>query len=326
MSAIILRTSRLTKTYLSGRGKAQKTVEAVKGVDLEVHQGEIFGFLGPNGAGKSTTLKMLTTLLAPTAGDATIVGHDLRQHPQKVRACIGYVSQAGGTDTFSNAYENLILQARLYGVSQAVAAAQAQDLVTRFQMSEFATRTAKSYSGGQKRRLDLALGIVHRPTIVFLDEPTTGLDPQSRAYFWEEIMRLKQDGMTIFLTTHYLEEADNLCDRVAIIDHGEIVALDTTEALKRQTGGESITVGFNHEALAEQAKVRLGDVTFIQKIIHQDFKLHLYVQDGGAMLAEVLRILDKEGIAVQTIGLSRPSLDDVFLQQTGRSLRETGKE
>jgi ABC-2 type transport system ATP-binding protein len=310
MSDIILRTTRLTKTYLSGRGKAQKTVEAVKGVDLEVRQGEIFGFLGPNGAGKSTTLKMLTTLLAPTAGGATIVGHDLRKHPQKVRACIGSVSQAGGTDTFSNAYENLILQARLYGVSQTVAAA----------------RTAKSYSGGQKRRLDLALGIVHRPTIVFLDEPTTGLDPQSRAYFWEEIMRLKEDGMTIFLTTHYLEEADNLCDRVAIIDHGEIVALDTTEALKRQTGGECITVGFNHESLAEQAKVLFGGVSFIQKIIHQDFKLHLYVQDGGAMLAEVLRILDKEGIAVQTIGLSRPSLDDVFLQQTGRSLRETGKE
>ncbi len=326
MENVILRTSRLTKTYTSGRGKSQKTVEAVKGVDLEVYRGEIFGFLGPNGAGKSTTLKMLTTLLAPTAGDATVVGHDLLLHPQKVRECIGYVSQAGGTDTFSNAYENLILQARLYGVSQAQAAKQAQDLVTRFQMTEFAERTAKTYSGGQKRRLDLALGIVHQPTIVFLDEPTTGLDPQSRAYFWEEIVRLKQEGMTIFLTTHYLEEADNLCDRVAIIDHGEIVALDTTEALKRQTGGECITVGFNHEALAERAKTLFGDASFVQKIIHQDFKLHLYVLDGGAMLAEVLRMLDKEGIPVQTIGLSRPSLDDVFLQQTGRSLRNSGKE
>ncbi len=326
MNEIILRTAKLTKTYTSGRGKAQKTVEAVKRVDLDVYRGEIFGFLGPNGAGKSTTLKMLTTLLAPTAGDAIVVGHDLLKHPQKVRECIGYVSQAGGTDTFANAYENMILQARLYGISHAKAAAKATDLVGRFQMTEFADRTAKSYSGGQKRRLDLALGIVHQPTIVFLDEPTTGLDPQSRAYFWEEIVRLKQDGMTIFLTTHYLEEADNLCDRVAIIDHGEIVALDTTEALKKQTGGESITIGFNHESIAEQARVLLGDASFVQKIIHQDFKLHIFVQDGGALIAEVLRLLDKAAIPVQTIGLSRPSLDDVFLQQTGRSLRDTGNE
>jgi ABC-2 type transport system ATP-binding protein len=325
MNDIILQTSGLTKTFVTGRGKAQKTVEAVKGVDLEVHRGEIFGFLGPNGAGKSTTLKMLTTLLAPTSGVATIVGHDLLRDPQKVRENIGYVSQAGGTDTYANVYENLELQARLYGLSASQAADNARDLATRFQMTEFATRTAKSYSGGQKRRLDLALGIVHRPTLVFLDEPTTGLDPQSRAYFWEEIVRLKKDGMTIFLTTHYLEEADNLCDRVAIIDHGVIVAVDTTEVLKRQSGGESITVGFNHEAQAEAAKNLLAGQPFIQKAIHKDLKLHLFVQDGGALLAEVLRILDKESIAVQTIGLSRPSLDDVFLQHTGRSLREDGK-
>lgn len=325
MNDIVLQTSGLTKTFVTGRGKAQKTVEAVKGVDLEVHRGEIFGFLGPNGAGKSTTLKMLTTLLAPTSGAATIVGHDLLRDPQKVRENIGYVSQAGGTDTYANVYENLELQARLYGLSASQAADNAKDLANRFQMTEFATRTAKSYSGGQKRRLDLALGIVHRPTLVFLDEPTTGLDPQSRAYFWEEIVRLKKDGMTIFLTTHYLEEADNLCDRVAIIDHGVIVAVDTTEVLKRQSGGECITVGFKNEAQAEAAKNLLSGQAFIQKVIHQDFKLHLYVQDGGALLAEVLRILDKESIAVQTIGLSRPSLDDVFLQHTGRSLREDGK-
>ncbi len=324
--SIILQTAGLTKTFVTGRGKAQKTVEAVKGVDLEVRQGEIFGFLGPNGAGKSTTLKMLTTLLAPSSGKATIVGHDLLLDPQKVRENIGYVSQAGGTDTYSNAIENLVLQARLYGLSQAQAAKSAADLTKRFQMTEFASRAAKTYSGGQKRRLDLALGIVHNPTIVFLDEPTTGLDPQSRAYFWEEIVRLKNEGMTIFLTTHYLEEADNLCDRVAIIDHGTIVAVDTTEALKKQTGGECITVGFNHEAQAEQALKLLGEREFIQKTILQEFKLHLYVRDGGALIAEVLRILDREGIAIQTIAMSRPSLDDVFLQQTGRSLREDGKE
>jgi ABC-2 type transport system ATP-binding protein len=326
MDNVILRAAKLTKTYVSGRGKAQKTVEAVKGVDLEVMQGEVFGFLGPNGAGKSTTLKMLTTLLAPTSGEATIVGHDLLKHPEQVRARIGYVSQAGGTDTFADAYENLILQARLYGISHAQATAKARDLVERFQMTEFASRTAKTYSGGQKRRLDLALGIVHQPTIVFLDEPTTGLDPQSRAYFWEEIVRLKNEGMTIFLTTHYLEEADNLCDRVAIMDHGEVVALDTTSELKRQTGGECITIAFNQEAQAAKALALLGGQAFVQKSIHQDLKLHLYVQDGGALLAETLRILDKGEVAVQTIGMSRPSLDDVFLQKTGRSLRDEGKE
>jgi ABC-2 type transport system ATP-binding protein len=324
MEKIILRTQKLTKTFYAGKGPKKKAVEAVKGVDLEVYKGEIFGFLGPNGAGKSTTLKMLTTLLAPTSGEAQVVGHDLLRNPQQVREAIGYVSQAGGTDTHATAIENLVLQARLYGVSKVDAHKSAQDLVQRFQMAEFANRLAKTYSGGMKRRLDLALGIVHRPTLVFLDEPTTGLDPQSRAYFWEEIVRLKNDGMTIFLTTHYLEEADNLCDRVAIIDNGTIVAVDTTAELKRQTGGECISIGFLQEAQSAQALKLLGGQAFVQKSIHQDAKLHLYVQDGSAMLVEVLRMLDKEGIPVQTIGLSRPSLDDVFLQKTGRSLREEG--
>lgn len=322
---IILRTKGLTKTFVTGRGKGQKTVEAVKGVDLEVHRGEIFGFLGPNGAGKSTTLKMLTTLVAPTSGEALIMGHDLLTSPKQVRSCIGYVSQAGGTDTYANAIENLVLQARLYGMSSADALKRAHELVERFQMTEFATRTAKSYSGGQKRRLDLALGMVHLPALVFLDEPTTGLDPQSRAYFWSEIVRLKNDGMTVFLTTHYLEEADNLCDRVAIIDHGTIVAVDNTETLKKKSGGESIIVGFNHETQAEQALTLLSGQSFVQKAIRQDLKVHLFVQDGNALLPEVLRILDRDGVAIQTIAMSRPSLDDVFLQHTGRSLREGGE-
>lgn len=208
---MILKTSKLCKTFSSGRGKKMKSVEAVKGVDLEVKQGEIFGFLGPNGAGKSTTLNMLTTLLAPTKGKAVVAGFDLLTQPEKVREQIGYVSQAGGADGFSSAFENLVLQARLYGISAADAVSKATELIDRFQMKEFAVREANTYSGGQKRRLELALGIVHRPSLVFLDEPTTGLDPQSRAYFWEEILRLKKEGMTVFLTTHYLEEADHLC-------------------------------------------------------------------------------------------------------------------
>jgi ABC-2 type transport system ATP-binding protein len=321
-SKIILQTSNLSKTFSSGKGKKMKNVEAVKSVDLEVKEGQIFGFLGPNGAGKSTTLNILTTLLAPTSGKAMVVGFDLLKHPQKVREQIGYLSQAGGADTFSNAFENLLLQARLYGIAKNEASKIATELIERFQMSDFATREARSYSGGQKRRLELALGIVHQPKLVFLDEPTTGLDPQSRAYFWEEIKRLKKDGMTIFLTTHYLEEADNLCDRVAIIDHGTMVALDTPLQLKRQIGGESITVDFAQEKDTEQAKTLFESLSFIRKIFRQENKLFLFVENGESLIAEVLRVLDKENIPIQTIGLSRPSLDDVFLQKTGRSLRE----
>jgi len=322
MSDAMLQTSHLSKTFFAGRGKKAKDVEAVKDVDLEVRKGEIFGFLGPNGAGKSTTLNMLTTLLAPTNGKATVAGYDLLRYPQKVREQIGYVSQAGGADTFANAYENLLLQARLYGIAKAKASQKATELVARFQMSDFAGREARTYSGGQKRRLELALGIVHQPTLVFLDEPTTGLDPQSRAYFWEEIKRLKTEGMTVFLTTHYLEEADHLCDRVAIIDHGTIVALDTPTQLKREIGAESISVDFATDVDTERANAVLGSMPVIQKMYRQENKLFLFVQDGGSMMAEVLRIIDKENIPIQSIGLSRPSLDDVFLQKTGRSLRE----
>ena len=322
MSNTILQTEHLSKTFLSGKGKKKKQVEAVKSVDLEVKEGEIFGFLGPNGAGKSTTLNILTTLLPPTSGKATVTGFDLLKHPQKVRKQIGYVSQAGGADTFANASENLMLQARLYGIGKTESQKIAAELIERFQMSEFATREAKTYSGGQKRRLELALGIVHRPKLVFLDEPTTGLDPQSRAYFWEEIKRLKQEGMTVFLTTHYLEEADNLCDRVAIIDHGTIVALDTPIQLKRETGGESITLEFKDTPSCELMSEKFKTMPFTRNVYTQENKLYLFVENGESLLAEVLRILDKENIPIQTIGLSRPSLDDVFLQKTGRSLRE----
>jgi ABC-2 type transport system ATP-binding protein len=322
MSEAMLLTNNLSKTFSSGKGKKVKKIEAVKGVDLEVKPGEIFGFLGPNGAGKSTTLNMLTTLLSPTDGKATVAGFDLLKHPQKVREQIGYVSQAGGADTFANAFENLLLQARLYGITKAIASQKATELIERFQMSDFAEREAKTYSGGQKRRLELALGIVHQPKLVFLDEPTTGLDPQSRAYFWGEIKRLKDEGMTVFLTTHYLEEADNLCDRVAIIDHGTIVALGTPLELKKESGGESITVDLSNNSDTDRVKALFGSVSFVQKIFIQENKLYLFVQDGDGLIAEVLRMLDKEKISIQTIGLSRPSLDDVFLQKTGRSLRE----
>jgi len=318
----ILETAGLSKTFSSGKGKKHKLVEAVKGVDLLVNRGEVFGFLGPNGAGKTTTLNMLTTLLAPTSGKATVAGFDLSANPEKVREQIGYVSQEGGADTFSDAYDNLILQSRLYGFSANEAKIKAGELIRRFQMEDFASREASTYSGGQKRRLELALGIVHRPSLVFLDEPTTGLDPQSRAYFWEEIAQLKKEGMTVFLTTHYLEEADHLCDRVAIMDHGCVVALDTPAELKRSIGLESILIDFARDRDLGKAKGLLAGLSQVSKSFSDENTLHLFVKDGGSMIAEVLRILDREGIAVQTIGMSRPSLDDVFLEKTGKSLRE----
>lgn len=316
--SIILRADKLSKTFFSKK----QTVTAVKGIDLEVHSGEIFGFLGPNGAGKSTTLDMLTTLLTPTSGQAFVCGFDLLRAPEKIRQQIGYVSQTGGADGVFNTMENLGLQARLYGIDKAKAVSIAANLVDRFQMKEFAARPAGSYSGGQKRRLELALGIVHTPKLLFLDEPTTGLDPQSRAYFWQEIKRLKAAGMTVFLTTHYLEEADNLCDRIAIVDHGAVIEVDTPTNMKRMVGAESIVIDFLDENIAASAEELFEGATFVKKLCADGRRLTLFVESGASLLPEVMQLLGAKDIFAQTIGISQPSLDDVFLQKTGRSLRE----
>src|SRR6185437_14319146 len=218
------------------------SVEAVRGIDLQVGEGEIFGFLGPNGAGKTTTLRMLTTLLPIDQGEVFIAGLDVRRQPSDVRRHIGYVSQAGGSDAPATVRENLLLQAQLYGAGQAEAAKRTTELIDIFELDTFAERPVLSYSGGQRRRLDLALGIVHRPEVLFLDEPTTGLDPQNRANLWDQVRQLRAAGTTIFLTTHYLEEADALSDRLSIIDHGQIVATGTPEELKRNLAGDVITI------------------------------------------------------------------------------------
>lgn len=243
----VIETHQLRKTfvaYTGGKGGKQRLpdVEAVKGIDLTVREGEIFAFLGPNGAGKSTTQRMLATLLPPTDGSASVVGHDLARQADQIRRCIGYVSQAGGSDIEATGRENLILQGRLFRQKRAVAQARAEALIRVFQLGDFADRPAKTYSGGQRRRLDIALALVHEPRLLFLDEPTTGLDPQSRAHLWGEIRRLRGNGLTVFLTTHYLEEADALADRVAIIDGGQIVAEGTPAALKAQIGGAGVTL------------------------------------------------------------------------------------
>ncbi|WP_089247549.1 ATP-binding cassette domain-containing protein [Asanoa hainanensis] len=318
----MIETSGLRKSFRSRQGREKKTVEAVRGVDLRVDEGEIFGFLGPNGAGKTTTLRMLATLIVPDGGAATVAGVDLMRDPGEVRRRIGYVAQGGSTWDDSTAREELVLQARLYGIGKSVALERAARALDAFQLSEYADRKCKTYSGGQRRRVDIALGIIHEPRVVFLDEPTTGLDPQSRAHMWDEIRRLRTEGMTVFITTHYLEEADALCDRIAIMDNGEVVAEGTPAALKREISHDVITVGLNG-ATAEAATL-LDSVTFVSRLEKLDTGdgLRLFVEDGATAMPQVLRELERNGVTLKSIELHRPSLDDVFLTKTGRSLRE----
>jgi ABC-2 type transport system ATP-binding protein len=322
----IIETTDLRKQFKARQGKGKpQLVEAVRGINMTVQKGEIFGFLGPNGAGKSTTLRMLSTLLQPDGGAATVAGHDLRREPGKVRERIGYVSQAGGTDPNLTARENLVLQARLYGLDRSPAQTRAAELIVALDLDSFADRRAKTFSGGQKRRLDIALGMAHRPALLFLDEPTTGLDPQSRAHLWEEVKRLRAEGTTVFLTTHYLEEADALCDRLAIIDNGQIVAEGTPDMLKRQIAGDVVTLGLeSHNGAVGHAYDLLSTQPFVREA-HKgnDGQLQLYVERGEEALPTILRVLDGANLTIQAIALSRPSLDDVFLRKTGRSLRES---
>jgi ABC-2 type transport system ATP-binding protein len=304
-----------------------KLVEAVQGVDLRVEAGEVFGLLGPNGAGKTTTLRMLATLLPPSGGRATVAGRDLLREPGRVRERIGYVGQAGGADQGATAREDLTLQARLYGRGRGAARDRAAELIAALELAAFADRPARTCSGGQRRRRDLALGLVHRPAILFLDEPTTGLDPQSRARLWDEVRRLRADGTAVFLTTHYLDEADALCDRLAIVDGGRVVAAGTPDALKRQIAGDVVTLGLNgQDGARERAAALLAAQPFVREVQAEANGLRLYVERGEAALPALLRLLDGAGLTVGALALARPTLDDVFLRQTGRSLREAPQE
>ncbi|MET7965157.1 ATP-binding cassette domain-containing protein [Micromonospora sp. NPDC005305] len=319
----MIETRGLRKSFRSRAGRETKTVDAVRGVNLEVAEGEIFGFLGPNGAGKTTTLRMLATLIEPDGGEATIAGADLRKDPAEVRRRIGYVAQGGSTWDESTAREELVLHARLYGIGKADAHRRATRALDAFQLSEYADRKCKTYSGGQRRRVEIALGIIHEPKIVFLDEPTTGLDPQSRAHMWDEIRRLRSEGMTVFITTHYLDEADALCDRIAIMDHGEVVAEGTPAELKREISGEVVLVGLDAATTPHAAEL-LDTEAYVSKLETADEGgLRLYVEEGATAIPQVLRRLDHAGLELRSIELHRPSLDDVFLTKTGRSLRES---
>jgi ABC-2 type transport system ATP-binding protein len=301
--------------------KSRKTeIEAVRGVDLSVGTGEIFGFLGPNGAGKTTTLRMLATLLTPTAGEATVAGADLRREPQQVRERIGYVPQGGSTDPAETGRGELVIQGRLYGMNKTDAVKRAAEVLDALDLEAAADRKIQTYSGGMKRRLDVGLGIVHRPSALFLDEPTTGLDPQARARMWDEIRALREGGTTVFLTTHYLEEADALADRLAIIDHGRIVAEGTADELKRQVAGDVVTLGVNGATERVLETVRLQP--FVREATGEDGLVRLLVERGETAVPQILRLLDGAGLEAASISLHRPSLDDVFLRQTGRSLRD----
>jgi ABC-2 type transport system ATP-binding protein len=308
----------LARTFTS-RGR---DVEAVRGVDLDVHAGELVGFLGPNGAGKTTTLRMLTTLLRPTAGTATVGGVDLLADPVGVRKKIGYVAQGGGTAPECRVIEEIEIQGRFYGLSKADAVRRGAELSEQLDIAGLEERLVATLSGGQKRRLDIALGLIHSPGLVFLDEPTTGLDPQSRANLWEHIRSLRAEhGVTVFLTTHYLEEADSLCDRILVIDNGTIVAEGSPDELKAQVSGDGITVDVPAESVGVAAEVA-SRLPGASDVTTEENTVRFRVPRGDTALPELLRALDGKGIPMTSLQVQRPSLDDVFLTVTGRSLRD----
>jgi ABC-2 type transport system ATP-binding protein len=302
-------------------------IEAVRGVDFNVAKGEIFGFLGPNGAGKSTTIRMLCTLLPPTSGSALVAGHDVMDDGDAVRRSIGVALQEIGLDPVQTGRELLELQCGLYGITGAAGRERTNELLELVGLTDAADRRTKTYSGGMKRRLDLASALVHEPKVLFLDEPTTGLDPASRLTVWDEVRKINANGTTIFLTTQYLEEADELCERLAIIDSGEIVAEGTPESLKAQIGKDVVSVEL-HGADAERTQEVIGELPGLDRVIAEEDALALFVENGAASIAEIVRRLTDANVEVGAISVSRPSLDDVFLEATGRRLEgaETGTE
>jgi ABC-2 type transport system ATP-binding protein len=303
----------------------KKGPRAVDGIDLEVAPGEIYGFLGPNGAGKSTTVHMLVTLLPPTAGVARVAGYDVVREGAKVRASIGAALQEAALDPLLTGRDHMRLQTALHGLGREERNRRGDQLLSRMGLSEAADRKVRTYSGGMKRRLDLGLALVHRPRILFLDEPTTGLDPQSRSAVWQEVGRLaKEDGVTVFLTTQYLEEADVLADRVGIIDHGHIVAEGTPTALKAEIGRptvEAVPTSSDDRGAIQSVLERFGET-----MPGSPNGVAVRLASGDHELAQIVRALDAANLHVEHLHLHAPSLDDVFLAKTGRSLEGAGEE
>ncbi|MFI7697565.1 ATP-binding cassette domain-containing protein [Nonomuraea sp. NPDC049480] len=316
---MIIEARDLRKTFTTRSRKGPQTVEAVRGVGLEVEKGEIFGVLGPNGAGKTTTIRMLATLIGPDAGTATIAGHDLLKEPAAVRRKLGYVSQAGGVEDTTSARAQIMMAAKIHAIADPQRATA--EVLERFDLTEIADRPSRTLSGGQKRRVAIAIGLVHNPPLLFLDEPTTGLDPQNRANLWDRIAELRESGTSVLLSTHYLDEADALCDRLVIVDHGRIVAEGTPAALKREVSGDVITLRVDEPARAAETLEPLARETRLDEDV-----LRVYVDDGEHTLPALLRALEEQGIKLSSIALDRSTLDDVFLAKTGRSLRDTGAD
>jgi ABC-2 type transport system ATP-binding protein len=317
-SAAAIEARGLTRTF-------EGEIEAVRSIDLSVRSGEVFGFLGPNGAGKTTTVRMFCTLLPPTSGSARVAGLDVVADGAEVRRRIGVALQEIGLDPVQSGRELLELQCGLYGITGSAGKERAQELLELVGLLDAADRRIKTYSGGMKRRLDLASALVHSPEVLFLDEPTTGLDPASRITVWDEVRRINSEGTTVFLTTQYLEEADKLCDRLAIIDGGEIVVSGTPESLKAEMGHDVVSVALEGaDSAATEAALR--DLPGIERVIAEPDALALYVEDGAGSIAEVVRRLDRAQLQVGAISVARPSLDDAFLKATGRRLEEGEEE
>jgi len=302
-------------------------VTALNGMEITVEPGTVFGLLGPNGAGKSTTVKILTTLARPDSGSAVVAGHDVLRHPDRVRRAIGVVAQNSGADPAATARENLRLQGRLHGVKGAALDHRVAELLDRFTLTDAADRQVKGYSGGMKRRLDVALGLVHRPQVLFLDEPTTGLDPEARSAMWDEIGRLAgEEGLTILLTTHYLEEADRLAERVAIVDRGRVVVEGTPGALKGELRGDAVhlelraTVG---EAGRTLLKGALDGLPGVHEVLVDGHRVSVRADDGATAMPTLLGALERAGVGVAAATVARPSLDDVYLRYTGRRYAQT---
>jgi ABC-2 type transport system ATP-binding protein len=316
----VIEARELRKEYPGG-------VQALDGISFDVAPGTVFGLLGPNGAGKSTTVKVLTTLARPDAGEASVAGRDVLREPAGVRRSIGVVAQRSGVDRDLTGRENVKLQGHLQGMRGGELDRRADALLEQFGLADAAGRVARTYSGGMQRRLDIAIGLVHRPQVLFLDEPTTGLDPEVRVAMWRELERLKADeGLTILLTTHYMEEADQLASRVAIVDRGRVVAEGSPAELKAGLEGEAVHVELEGAEVNGRVEAALQGVPGLREVIAEGRALHARVDDGARAVPAVLAALDAHSIPVATVTVARPSLDDVYLRYAGRSFAEAEKK
>ncbi len=312
----------LTCTFPATRHQPQP-VEAVKGVDFTVQRGELVAFLGPNGAGKSTTVRVLTTLLPPTSGEVRVAGLDVVRESAAVRRTIGYVGQGGGAGAYHRVREELVIQGLAQRMTKRASHDRADELLVMLELEGLGDRLASSLSGGQRRRLDVALGLMHAPPILFLDEPTTGLDPHSRANLWGHVKALRaQHGTTIFLTTHYLDEADAMAERVMVMDHGALIANDTPARLKAELAGDRIRLDLASAGATQAAVELMRALPRARDVAFTELTASVTAADGEAALPPLLRSLDAQGLAVTAVSIQRPTLDDVFLSLTGRSLRD----